>query len=103
MTIPRESRPSNAETAPKSVVATRDQSTDPAPIPHPTAADTTDHLSRLDALWNSSELNPAVKARQEKSARETQFMIEHAPGYARELAELKSWLSSYDAPGGGAR
>ncbi|MGP5640192.1 hypothetical protein ACTXPS_12170 [Brachybacterium tyrofermentans] len=64
---------------------------------------TTDHLNHVDALWNSSDLNPAVRARQEQSARETQLMIDHAPGYARELAELKSWLTNYDAPGGGPR
>lgn len=64
---------------------------------------TIDHLSLIDSLWNTSELNPAVIDRQERSAHETAFMIENYPGYARELAELKSWITTFDLPTGGVR
>ena len=60
----------------------------------------TDQMDRLPALWNTSELNPAVKARQARAAELTAFQIDHDPGYAAELAALRSWIGSYDGAGG---
>lgn len=61
-------------------------------------ARTENHLDQLPHLWNSSSNNPAVKARQQRAEETTQFQIEHDPAYARELAELRSWLTDYEIP-----
>jgi hypothetical protein len=58
----------------------------------------TDLLDRLPALWNTSSRNPAVRARQDRSASLTAQQCEHVPGYAAELARLQAWLTDYDTP-----
>ena len=55
-------------------------------------------LDMLAALWSTSALNPDVKRRQERSEKKTEFMIEHQPGYAAELARLIDWCGSYEIP-----
>lgn len=57
-----------------------------------------DHLDRLPALWNTSSDNPAVQARQARSEEMTRFQIDHDPTYAAELAQLRSWIGSYEIP-----
>ena len=57
-----------------------------------------DHLDRLPALWNTSADNPAVRARQQRADEMTRFQIDHDPTYAAELAQLRSWVASYEIP-----
>lgn len=57
-----------------------------------------DFLDRLPALWNTSAENPATIARQRRSEELTRFQIEHEPGYAADLARLRSWVGSYEIP-----
>ena len=65
------------------------------PIRRPRAGN---HLDALPALWNSSADNPAVIERQHRSEELTRFQIEHDPTYATELAQLRSWVGSYEIP-----
>lgn len=55
-------------------------------------------LDALPALWNSSADNPAVRARQQRAEELTRFQIDHDPTYATELAQLRSWIGSYEIP-----
>lgn len=55
-------------------------------------------LDMLASLWATSAQNPDVKRRQERSEKKTEFMIEHQPGYAAELARLIDWCGSYEIP-----
>ena len=64
------------------------------PLRRPTG----NHLDALPALWNTSADNPAVQARQARSDELTRFQIEHDPTYATELAQLRSWVGSYEIP-----
>ncbi|MGP4916812.1 hypothetical protein ACTXJ9_14050 [Brachybacterium tyrofermentans] len=64
------------------------------PIRRPTG----DQLDQNRALWNSSSNNPAVIARQKLAADRTAFLVANSDGYARELAELQDWISSYEIP-----
>lgn len=57
-----------------------------------------DQLDRLPALWNTSSENPAVRERQRRSEELTRFQIDHDPTYAAELAQLRSWIGSYEIP-----
>ena len=57
-----------------------------------------DMLDQLDRLYNTSSLNPAVIERQQRSEELTRFQIEHDPTYATELAQLRSWVGSYEIP-----
>lgn len=57
-----------------------------------------DHLDALPALWNTSADNPAVRARQQRADELTRFQIDHDPTYATELAQLRSWVGSYEIP-----
>lgn len=57
-----------------------------------------DQLDRLPALWNTAAHNPAVQARQARSDETTRFQIAHDPTYAAELAQLRSWVGSYEIP-----
>lgn len=42
--------------------------------------------------------NPAVRARQQRADELTRFQIDHDPAYAAELAQLRSWIGSYEIP-----
>ena len=64
------------------------------PLRRPTG----NHLDALPALWNTSADNPAVQARQARSDELTRFQIDHDPTYATELAQLRSWVGSYEIP-----
>lgn len=55
-------------------------------------------LDAVPGLWNTSADNPAVTARQARSEEITQFQIDHDPDYATELAQLRSWVQSYEIP-----
>ena len=55
-------------------------------------------LDALPALYNTSADNPAVQARQARSDELTRFQIDHDPTYATELAQLRSWVGSYEIP-----
>ena len=55
-------------------------------------------LDAVPGLWNTSADNPAVTARQARSEETTQFQIDHDPDYATELAQLRSWVQSYEIP-----
>lgn len=55
-------------------------------------------LDRVPALWNTSADNPAVQARQAHAERYTQFQIDNDPEYRRQLAQLRSWLTDFEAP-----
>lgn len=57
-----------------------------------------DLLDRLPALFNTSSTNPAVIARQHRSATLTAQQCEHVPGYLPELAQLQAWLTDYETP-----
>ena len=57
-----------------------------------------DHLDRVAALSNTDSRNPAVRARQQRSEELTRFQIAHDPAYAAELAQLRSWVASYEIP-----
>ena len=57
-----------------------------------------DMLDQLDRLYNTSSLNPAVIERQQRSEELTRFQIDHDPTYAAELAQLRSWVASYEIP-----
>lgn len=59
---------------------------------------TLDHLDRVVALSNTDSRNPAVQARQQRSEELTRFQIAHDPTYAAELAQLRSWVQSYEIP-----
>lgn len=67
-------------------------------IPLHRPAPAADHLDRLPALWNTSSSNPAVKARRQRAEELTRFQIEHDPTYAAELAQLRSYIGSYEIP-----
>ena len=57
-----------------------------------------DMLDQLDRLYNTSSLNPAVIERQQRADELTRFQIDHDPTYAAELAQLRSWIGSYEIP-----
>ena len=57
-----------------------------------------DMLDQLDRLYNTSSLNPAVIERQQRADELTRFQIDHDPTYATELAQLRSWVGSYEIP-----
>ncbi|MGP9580925.1 hypothetical protein [Brachybacterium sp. AOP35-5H-19] len=67
-------------------------------IPLHRPAPAADHLDRLPALWNTSADNTAVRARQQRAEELTRFQIDHDPTYAAELAQLRSWVGSYEIP-----
>ena len=56
------------------------------------------HLDALPALCNTSADNPAVIERQQRADELTRFQIDHDPTYAAELAQLRSWIGSYEIP-----
>ena len=56
------------------------------------------HLDALPALHNTDSRNPAVRARQQRADELTRFQIDHDPTYATELAQLRSWVGSYEIP-----
>ena len=64
------------------------------PLRRPTG----NHLDALPALYNTSADNPAVIERQRRSEELTRFQIDHDPTYAAELAQLRSWIGSYEIP-----
>ena len=57
-----------------------------------------DHLDRVGGLENTDSRNPAVRARQQRADELTRFQIDHDPDYATELAQLRSWVQSYEIP-----
>ena len=57
-----------------------------------------DSLDALPALHNTDSRNPAVRARQQRADELTRFQIDHDPTYAAELAQLRSYIGSYEIP-----
>lgn len=57
-----------------------------------------DQLDRVGSLANTDSRNPDVIARQQRAEELTRFQIAHDPAYAAELAQLRSWIGSYEIP-----
>lgn len=57
-----------------------------------------DHLDLVGSLANTDSRNAAVRARQQRSEELTRFQIDHDPAYAAELAQLRTWIQTYEIP-----